>query len=89
MPESETAAVPRFRNPATGKALTAKAVRADVTPTFASSSGLDGLKYGAYSLRIGGATALRSEGAPGRRQQAFRHLVVGRVPVLPARDGRR
>ena len=63
VPESEKATTPLFRDPATGKALTVKAVRADVRLVM-DAAGLDGSKYGAHSMRIGGATALASEGAP-------------------------
>ena len=57
VPESEWATTPLFRDPATGKALTVSQLRLMIRYLM-SMLGLDGSKFGAHSLRIGGATAM-------------------------------
>lgn len=59
--EKDMATTPLFRDPATRKAVTIVQLRNNVKDLMVSI-GLDGTKYGAHSLRIGGATALYALG---------------------------
>jgi len=56
------ATTPLFRDPSNGKAITTAQLRTFVR-AWMRSIGLDPAKYGAHSLRIGGATAMFAAGA--------------------------